>query len=77
MQKNGTEAIREFAIAKFAKDLLRCSRQLQMGYDFAHKVKEEEIKDFEELRRKYEEVKKGMNRSQGVTDACLKPFEVV
>jgi molecular chaperone GrpE len=75
--KKEIDSTREYAITKFAKDLLDARDNLQMGYDFANKVKVEEIKDIEELRRNYEEIKKGMNMTQGVMDACLKRFGVV
>ena len=77
MCKNETKTTRVFVIKKFAKDLLDARDNIQMGYDFASKVKVEEIKDIEELRRNYEEIKKGMNMTQGVMDACLKRFGVV
>ena len=59
--KKEIDSTREYAISKFAKDLLDARDNIQMGYDFASKVKVEEIKDIEELRRNYEEIKKGMN----------------
>ena len=59
--KKEIDSTREFAITKFAKDLIDVRDNLQMGYDFANKVKVEEIKDIEELRRNFDEIKKGMN----------------
>ena len=47
-----------------------------MGYDFSEKVKLDGIKDAEELKRHFVEVKKGMNMTQHVMDACLKRFGV-
>lgn len=61
MYKNETEATREFAIKKFAKDMLDAQYSVQMGYDFAKKFKVEDIMDIEEVRRNYEEIKKGTN----------------
>ena len=74
--KKEIDSTREFAITKFAKDLLDVRDNLQMGYDFANKVKANEIKDIEELRKHFEEIKKGMNMTQGVMDATLKRFGV-
>ena len=48
-----------------------------MGFDFASKIKEEEIKDIAELRSSFTEIKKGMNMTQGVMDATLKRFGVI
>ena len=75
--KKEIDSTREFAITKFAKDLLDVRDNLQMGYDFANKVKVEEIKEIEELRKHFEEIKRGMNMTQGVMDATLKRFGVV
>jgi len=75
--KKEIELTREFAITKFAKDLLDVRDNLQMGYDFANKIKVDEIKDIEELRRHFEEIKRGMSMTQGVMDASLKRFGVV
>jgi len=75
--KKEIDSTREFAITKFAKDLLDARDNLQMGYDFANKVKVEEIKEIEELRKHFEEIKRGMNMTQGVMDATLKRFGVV
>jgi molecular chaperone GrpE (heat shock protein) len=62
--KKEIDSTREFAITKFAKDLLDVRDNLQMGFDFANKVKVEEVKDIEELKRHFEEIKKGMNMTQ-------------
>jgi molecular chaperone GrpE (heat shock protein) len=43
--KKEIDSTRDFAISKFAKDLLDVRDNLQMGYDFASKIKVEEIKD--------------------------------
>ena len=75
--KKEIDSTREFAITKFAKDLLDVRDNLQMGFDFIDKVKVEEIKDVEELRKNLVEVKKGMNMTQHVMDSCLKRFGVV
>lgn len=48
-----------------------------MGFDFVDKIKIDEINDIEELRKHLIEVKKGMNMTQHVMDACLKRFGVV
>ena len=74
--KKEIDSTREFAITKFAKDLLDVRDNLQMGYDFSEKVKLDGIKDVEELKRHFVEVKKGMNMTQHVMDACLKRFGV-
>ncbi len=75
--KKEIDSTREFAISKFAKDLLDVRDNLQMGYDFTEKIKLDEIKDLEELKKNFVEVKKGMNMTQHVMDACLKRFGVV
>jgi molecular chaperone GrpE len=75
--KKEIDSTRDFAITKFAKDLLDVRDNLQMGYDFASKIKVEEIKDIEELKRHFEEIKKGMNMTQHVMDSTLKRFGVV
>ena len=75
--KKEIDSTREFAITKFAKDLLDVRDNLQMGYDFSAKVKLEELKDVEELKKHFVEVKKGMAMTQQVMDACLKRFGVV
>ena len=74
--KKEIDSTREFAISKFAKDLLDVRDNLQMGYDFAEKIKLDDIKDLEELKKSFVEVKKGMNMTQSVMDACLKRFGV-
>jgi len=74
--KKEIDSTREFAITKFAKDLLDVRDNLQMGYDFVDKIKIEEIKDIEELKKHFIEVKKGMNMTEHVMDACLKRFGV-
>ena len=48
-----------------------------MGYDFAKKIKVNEIKDLEELKRHFEEIRKGMDMTEHVMDSCLKRFGVV
>lgn len=75
--KKEIDSTREFAISKFAKDLLDVRDNLQMGYDFTEKIKLDDIKDLEELKKSFVEVKKGMNMTQHVMDACLKRFGVV
>ena len=75
--KKEIDSTREFAITKFAKDLLDVRDNLQMGYNFVDKIKIEEIQDLEELKKHFIEVKKGMNMTQHVMDACLKRFGVV
>ena len=75
--KKEIDSTREFAISKFAKDLLDVRDNLQMGYDFAEKIKLDDIKDLEEIKKSFVEVKKGMNMTEHVMDACLKRFGVV
>lgn len=75
--KKEIDSTREYAISKFAKDLLDVRDNLQMGYDFAEKIKLDDIKDLEELKKHFVEVKRGMNMTQNVMDACLKRFGVV
>lgn len=75
--KKEIDSTREYAITKFAKDLLDVRDNLQMGFDFSEKIKLEEIKDLEELKKQFLEVKKGMNMTQHVMDSCLKRFGVV
>ena len=75
--KKEIDSTREFAISKFAKDLLDVRDNLQMGYDFTEKIKLDDIKDLEELKKSFIEVKKGMSMTEHVMDACLKRFGVV
>ena len=48
-----------------------------MGFDYAEKIKLDGVKDLEELKRSFVEVKKGMSMTEHVMDACLKRFGVV
>jgi molecular chaperone GrpE len=75
--KKEIDSTREFAISKFAKDLLDVRDNLQMGFDYAEKIKLDGVKDLEELKRSFVEVKKGMGMTENVMDACLKRFGVV
>lgn len=75
--KKEIDSTREYAISKFAKDLLDVRDNLQMGYDFSEKIKLDDVKDLEEIKRSFLEVKKGMNMTQHVMDSCLKRFGVV
>ena len=75
--KKEIDSTREFAISKFAKDLLDVRDDIQMGYDFAKKIKVNEIKDLDELKRHFEEIRKGMDMTEHVMDSCLKRFGVV
>jgi hypothetical protein len=47
------------------------------GFFQNEKIKLDEIKDLEELKKSFIEVKKGMSMTEHVMDACLKRFGVV
>lgn len=75
--KKEIDSTREFAITKFAKDLLDVRDNIEAASQHVNKLKIEEIKDIEELRQQFLQISKGMNMTSHVMDNCLKRFGVV
>jgi len=75
--KKELDSTREFAITKFAKDLLDVRDNLQMATNHIKKIDIEKQQDIEELKRQFLEIAKGMDMTSQVMDACLKRFHVV
>ena len=75
--KKEIDQTRDFAITKFAKDLLEVRDTLQLASDHIQKIKLEEVKDIEELKKQFQQISKGMSMTSHVMDNCLKRFGVV
>ncbi|CDW83210.1 protein grpe [Stylonychia lemnae] len=68
---------KEFAITKFAKDLLDVRDNLQLASDHIKKLNLEEITDIKELKGHFEQQQKGMVMTSSVMDNTLKRFGVI
>lgn len=75
--KKEIDSTKEFAISKFAKDLLDVRDNLQMANDHIKKLKITPQSKTEELLSEFIQVVKGMEMTSSVMDACLKRFGVV
>jgi len=75
--KKEIDSTREFAISKFAKDLLDVRDNLDLAGNHIKKIKIDEVKDIEELKKQFHEISKGMDMTSHVMDSCLKRFGVV
>lgn len=68
---------KEFAITKFAKELLEVRDNLERATEFLGTIKVDEESDVEILRKHFKEVKLGMDMTTTVMDSTLKKFNVV
>ena len=75
--KKEVDQTREFAITKFAKDLLDVKDSLERASDFIKKVKIDEETDVNEIKKHFHEIVNGMGMTAHVMDNCLKRFGVV
>lgn len=75
--KKEIDSTREFAITKFAKDLLDVRDNLDLADAHIKKIKIDEVNDIQELKKHVTEIKKGMDMTSHVMDNCLKRFGVV
>jgi len=75
--KKEIDQTREFAITKFAKDLIDVRDDIQMAAEYIKKINITETKDIEELKKHFVEISKGMAMTSHVMDSCLKRFGVV
>jgi molecular chaperone GrpE len=75
--KKEIDSTREFAITKFAKDLLDVRDNLELASQHVKKIKLDEVKDIEELKKLFTSVADGMNMTSHVMDNTLKRFQVV
>ena len=70
------DSTREYAITKFAKDLLDVRDNLELASEHIKKMNIAEVKDVEELKKYFEQISKGMGMTSHVMDSCLKRFGV-
>lgn len=75
--KKEIDQTKEFAITKFAKDLVDVRDNIQMADDYIKKINIKEASDIEELKKHFTEIAKGMELTGNTMDACLKRFGVV
>jgi len=75
--KKEIDSTREFAITKFAKDLLDVRDNIELATQHIKKIKIEEIKDIDELKEHFKHILFGMDMTSHVMDNCLKRFHVV
>lgn len=68
---------KEFAISKFAKDLLDVRDNLERSTDFMKKLNIKEENDVERLKELFEEILKGNEMTNKVMDQTLKRYGVV
>lgn len=74
--KKEIDSTRDYAISKFAKDLLDVRDNLERATDHIKKLKLEEVKDIEELKKYFVDVSTGMNMTSTVMDSTLRRFKV-
>jgi molecular chaperone GrpE (heat shock protein) len=68
---------KEFAISKFAKDLLEVRDTLKLAQDHVNMDKINSIEDLEQLQKEYENIVKGQEMVTNLFDTVLKRFNVV
>ena len=75
--KKEIDSTKDFAISKFAKDLLDVRDNLQLANDHIKKLKITPDVDLTELNNQFKQVVIGMEMTSTVMDSCLKRFNVV
>ena len=75
--KKEIDSTKDFAISKFAKDLLEVRDNLQLANDHIKKLKIAPEVDLNELNNQFKQVVIGMEMTSTVMDSCLKRFNVV
>lgn len=75
--KKEIEQTSDFAITKFAKELLDVRDNLQRATDHFKTLKMEETTDLEEIKKKFADVQQGMNLTSSVMDSTLRKFKVL
>ena len=68
---------KEFAISKFAKDMLEVRDNLQMAIDYATKFDFEKSEDVEEFKKQYQDLYKGVDMTNTVFDKIMKRHNVI
>lgn len=74
--KDEIEKTKEFAISKFAKDLLEVRDNLQMAIDHAQKSKIESVDDLEKVKLDFENLFNGLKMTSTVFDKTMQRFKV-
>jgi molecular chaperone GrpE len=75
--KKEMDSAKEFAISKFAKELLEVRDNLDRATAYLDEIKLDEEADIEQLKKHFKEVALGMNMTSSVMDSTLKKFFVV
>ena len=75
--KKEIDATKEFAISKFAKDVLDVKDNLERSNEFLMKVNVQEEKDIETLRSHFDHIKQGMMMTSTSMDATLRRYGVL
>jgi molecular chaperone GrpE len=75
--KKEVNSAKEFAISKFAKDMLDIRDDLQMGIDYASKFDREGSTDIEEFKVQYDNLFKGVDMTNNVFDKIMKRHNVI
>lgn len=75
--KKEVDSTREYAITKFAKDLLDVRDNLELASQHIKKINIEDTHEVEVLKKNLTDVVFGMNMTSHVMDQCLKRFHVV
>lgn len=75
--KKEIDSTREFAITKFAKDLLDVRDNLELAAQHIKKINLDECNDIEEMKQYFRNIADGMKMTSTVMDNCLKRFHVV
>lgn len=74
--KDEIEKTKEFAISKFAKDLLEVRDNLQLAVNHAQKTKIETVDDLEKVKLDFENLFNGLKMTSTVFDNTMKRFKV-
>lgn len=74
--KKEIQSTGDYAISKFAKDLLDVRDNLERATEHIKKLNLEEVKDLEELKKYFVDVTTGMTMTSTVMDSTLRRFKV-
>jgi molecular chaperone GrpE len=75
--KKELDSTKEFAISKFAKDLLEVKDSLELAMNHVKKSNISEVTDVEQLKGHIENISKGLEMTNTVMDNILKRFGVI
>jgi len=75
--KKEIDSTKEFAISKFAKDLLEVRDILEKANEHINKLKIEKDMNLEDLSTQFDQITKGMAMTSTVMDTVLKRFGVL